>query len=136
MLMFVFVWIRGSLLRFRYEQFMRVGWKVLIPVGLGWVVLVGAGMVLLPEFNRNTSYFVIFAPIIALLLAWVVFSLVIDSNKLKREQAEEERRERLESEDFDAFAGGYPVPPLPGQTLPRSPRSGRTVDAVQEAKGD
>jgi len=115
---------------------MRFGWKVLIPVGLGWVVLMGAGMVLLPEFNRNTSYFVIFAPIIALLLAWVVFSFVIDSNRLKREQAEEERREKFESEDFDAFAGGYPVPPLPGQQLPPSPRSGRTVEVVKEAQGD
>jgi NADH-quinone oxidoreductase subunit H len=136
LLMFLFVWIRGSVLRFRYDQFMRFGWKVLIPVGLGWVVLMGAGMVLLPEFNRNTSYFVIFAPIIGLLLAWVVFSLVIDSKSLARETAKTERREKLESEDFDAFAGGYPVPPLPGQQLPPSPRSGRTVEAVQEAQGD
>jgi len=136
LLMFVFVWIRGSLLRFRYEQFMRFGWKVLIPVGLGWVVLMGAGMVLLPEFNRNTSYFVIVAPIIALLLAWVVFSLVIDSKSLARKKAEAEHREKFDSEDFDAFAGGYPVPPLPGQQLPPSPRSGRTVESVKEAQGD
>lgn len=136
LLMFVFVWIRGSLLRFRYEQFMRFGWKVLIPVGLGWVVLLGAGMVLLPEFNRNTNYFVIFAPIIAILLAWVAFSLVADSKSIKREQEEQRRREKFETEEFDAFAGGYPVPPLPGQSLPPSPRSGRTVESVKEAQGD
>ena len=29
------------------------------------------------------------------------------------------------SEEFDAFAGGFPVPPLPGQTLPPSPRASR-----------
>jgi NADH-quinone oxidoreductase subunit H len=115
---------------------MRFGWKVLIPVGLGWVVLSGAGMVLLPHFNRNTSYFVIFAPIIAGLLAWVVFSLVADSKALKRDEAEAQRRARFETDEFDAFAGGYPVPPLPGQKLPPSPRSGRTVDAAQEAQGD
>lgn len=136
LLMFLFVWIRGSLLRFRYEQFMRFGWKVLIPVGLGWVVLMGAGMVLLPEFNRNTNYFVIFAPIIAILLAWVAFSLVADSKAAKREEAEQRRREKFETDEFDAFAGGYPVPPLPGQTLPPSPRSGRTVESVKEAQGD
>jgi NADH-quinone oxidoreductase subunit H len=136
LLMFLFVWIRGSLLRFRYEQFMRFGWKVLIPAALAWVVLLGAGMVLLPEFNRNTNYFVIFAPVIAVLLAWVVFSSVIDSKTLKREAEEAERQEKFESEAFDAFAGGYPVPPLPGQQLPPSPRSGRTVDAVKETQGE
>ncbi|MCB2411797.1 NADH-quinone oxidoreductase subunit NuoH [Demequina sp. TTPB684] len=136
LLMFLFVWIRGSVLRFRYEQFMRFGWKVLIPVALSWVVLSGVGMVLLPHFNRNTSYFVMFAPIIALLLAWVVFSLVADSKAMKREEQEAARREKFETDEFDAFAGGYPVPPLPGQKLPPSPRSGRTVDAVKEAQGD
>ncbi len=136
LLMFVFVWIRGSVMRFRYDQFMRFGWKVLIPAGLGWIVLWGAGMVLLPEFNRTTSSFVIFAPIIALLLAWVVFSWVADSKRLQREQAAAKRLEKSESGQFDAFAGGYPVPPLPGQHLPPSPRRGHTVDAVKEAQGD
>ena len=46
--MFVFVWIRGSVLRFRYDQFMKLGWKVLIPAALVWVacvaVFVGAGV--------------------------------------------------------------------------------------------
>src|SRR5665647_2871536 len=38
--MFFFVWVRGTLVRFRYDQFMRFGWKVLIPTALGWVVCV------------------------------------------------------------------------------------------------
>ena len=38
--MFVFVWMRGSLLRVRYDQFMSFGWKFLIPITLAWVVAV------------------------------------------------------------------------------------------------
>ncbi len=127
-IMFVFVWIRGSLLRFRYEQFMRFGWKVLIPVGLGWIVLWSAGMVLLPHFNFSTSRFTWLAPAIALILAWLVFSSVIEYRRDKRAKAAEALLEVLEDQEFDAFAGGYPVPPLPGQKLPRSPRAGTTVD--------
>jgi NADH-quinone oxidoreductase subunit H len=41
-LMFFFVWVRGTLVRFRYDHFMKFGWKVLIPAGLVWVVAVTA----------------------------------------------------------------------------------------------
>ena len=42
--MFVFYWVRATLPRYRYDQLMRLGWKVFLPLSLGWVVLV-AGIV-------------------------------------------------------------------------------------------
>ena len=43
-LLSVFIWIRGTFPRFRYDQIMRLGWKVFIPVTLVWLVVVGAWM--------------------------------------------------------------------------------------------
>jgi len=127
LLMFVFVWIRGSVLRFRYDQFMKLGWKVLIPVGLGWLVFFSVGRQAFTTWGRDLNVFDALAGFIGILLVIAVWSFVEDSRK--NAEAEEAANKELEPEILDAFAGGYPVPPLPHQTLPASPRSGRTVDA-------
>lgn len=35
----IFIWVRGSLPRYRYDQLMRLGWKILLPISLGFVIL-------------------------------------------------------------------------------------------------
>ena len=42
--MFVFLWVRASFPRYRYDQIMRLGWKVFIPITLVWIVVVGVMM--------------------------------------------------------------------------------------------
>ncbi|MDG3443313.1 NADH-quinone oxidoreductase subunit NuoH [Nitrospirillum amazonense] len=45
LLMFVFIWVRGTLPRYRYDQLMRLGWKVFLPFSLVWVILTSGFLV-------------------------------------------------------------------------------------------
>lgn len=43
--LFFFIWVRAAFPRYRYDQLMRLGWKVLLPLSLAWVVLVAGILV-------------------------------------------------------------------------------------------
>ena len=45
LLLFVFVWVRATFPRYRYDQLMRLGWKVFLPLSLFWVVLTAGALV-------------------------------------------------------------------------------------------
>jgi NADH-quinone oxidoreductase subunit H len=49
-LMIIFVWIRASFPRYRYDQIMRLGWKIFIPITIVWIIVTG---VMLMEPVRN-----------------------------------------------------------------------------------
>ena len=44
LVLLIFLWIRATFPRYRYDQIMRLGWKVFIPVTLVWIVFIGAMM--------------------------------------------------------------------------------------------
>lgn len=53
---FVFVWLRATLPRFRYDRLMDVGWKVMLPLGLVWVLATGFSVVLRETADQATVF--------------------------------------------------------------------------------
>jgi NADH-quinone oxidoreductase subunit H len=54
-LLFVFIWLRGTLPRFRYDQLMHFGWKVLIPVAAVWILVTATAVAMFPRFFEIAS---------------------------------------------------------------------------------
>ncbi|MFJ9692814.1 NADH-quinone oxidoreductase subunit NuoH [Kitasatospora sp. NPDC101183] len=127
LLLFFFIWLRGTLPRLRYDQFMKLGWKVLIPVSLVWLVLIASVRALRNEgygFGEVVLY--VGAPV------GVVLLLALLRDFLKKQP---EPEPAPPAGEFDPMAGGYPVPPLPGQVLPPVPRRpSRAQKQLQDAR--
>jgi NADH-quinone oxidoreductase subunit H len=118
------IWLRGTLPRFRYDQFMAFGWKVLIPVSLAWVVLVSGVRAVRAEYDLGLG--ALLGAAAAVLLLVVAWQFLAERRRAAREEmAQQLAAER--AEHFDPFAGGYPVPPMPGQEFAYTPRAQRTL---------
>ncbi|MBV9513751.1 MAG: NADH-quinone oxidoreductase subunit NuoH [Mycobacteriaceae bacterium] len=102
--LFLYIWLRASLPRLRYDQFMALGWKVLIPISLIWVMIVATVRTLRVEGYHEWAATLIIASTVAGIALLLFF------------------RNALRSKESTAVSGvsitsytEYPVPPLPSQ---------------------
>jgi NADH-quinone oxidoreductase subunit H len=122
--LFVFIWLRGTLPRLRYDQFMKLGWKVLIPANLLWIMAEASIKVL---DRKQLIYGIVVVAIVV-----IAGSFVYDSADQKKRREREAEEDLASAAPFDPYAGGFPVPPMPGQHLP----SRRPVPILAGSVGD
>ena len=122
--LFLYIWLRGTLPRFRYDQFMKFGWKFLIPVSLAWIVLVAVFRAMRNTGGadaRSLAIAALFAVVLVIAAAWLF------ENARDRRVRETEDRLYETAEKVAAKPGYHPTPPMPGERFEYTPRARQTV---------
>jgi NADH-quinone oxidoreductase subunit H len=106
--MFFFLWLRGSLPRIRYDQLMRLGWKVLIPSALAWTLIVATARVYRQQGGSPAVYIIgggIVVVLLALLWRW-------ESAPQRAERLSAEAEEARIAAGEEKPAAAFPTPPM------------------------
>jgi len=109
--LFCYIWLRGTLPRVRYDQLMAIGWKVLIPVSIVWILLIATVRAWRLDSHSKAPY-VIFGIVIVLILALVWMWDSAAQQRAARYATEEDSAEEAEAGQVAYGSTTFPVPPM------------------------
>ncbi|MGY1734091.1 NADH-quinone oxidoreductase subunit NuoH [Geodermatophilus sp. SYSU D01045] len=155
--LFVFIWLRGTLPRLRYDQFMRFGWKVLVPTALAWILAVATMRTVSREADLSTGQVAVFVGVPIALLVLLALSVASRAaNRDTRLMAEDAAAGGIHATDPEPdpevlppagprhrpaqrtgparAEGGFPVPPM-DLVVPPSPRLRRAEPVGARPEG-
>ncbi|RZQ64262.1 NADH-quinone oxidoreductase subunit NuoH [Amycolatopsis suaedae] len=117
-LLFFFIWLRGTLPRFRYDQFMRLGWKVLVPLNLLWIVVISTVRALRQAEDVSAGTMVIIGLLGLALIVAIAFAIPA--------------KQEPDTDAVPVTGSDYPLPPLDLKVPETTPRQ-KALRAKQRA---
>ena len=122
--LFIYFWLRASLPRLRYDQFMALGWKLLIPASLVWVLIAA---VIRTLRNQGYAHWTPLLVVSSIVVASVLVLLLRKpfSTPTIRAMERELRRRRDKTPSPEVAEPAFPTPPLPAQKVGASKEKAR-----------
>jgi NADH-quinone oxidoreductase subunit H len=110
-LLFCYIWLRGTLPRVRYDQLMAIGWKVLIPLSIVWILFIAVIRAWKFSYNR-TAVIVVGIIVLALLVIMVTAWDTGAQKRAARYAADESASAGEAGREVPMGTSSFPVPPM------------------------
>ena len=110
-LLFCYIWLRGTLPRVRYDQLMAIGWKILIPVSIVWILLV-ATVRAWRQDTHNTIPYVVGGVVLVIIIVLASMWDNAAQQRAARYAAADSANASEAGQDVPMGTSSFPVPPL------------------------